>query len=172
MSMKRLCFICHIVMVYLINSSLASELNVAVIDLEKAVGAAEAVKTINTKLDEEFKTEREELRELRTKLDELEEKQKQNENKMTKERSNKLESELRRRRVQYSNFYGAISEKADSRQEELMEKINPLIKQAIKEVIESNHYDIVYERDKLLHFDPKLDISAKITEKINELADK
>ena len=172
MSINRFYFMCFTLIVYLVNTCFSSELKIAVVDLEKAVGAAEAVKLINAQLDEEFKQERDELNELRAKVDELEEKHRQDEKTMSKEQSNKLESEIRRRRVQYSYFYEAISEKADTRQEELMEKINPQIQQAIKEVVESNQYDMVYERDKLLHFNPKFDISDKLTNKINELTGK
>ena len=160
-------------MVFLVNASFSDELKIAVVDLEKAVGAANAVKTINSQLDDEFKEERKEIKDLRAKIDEMEKekKEKQEGKNINEEELNKLEGELRRRRIQYSYFFEAVSEKADERHQELMEKINPLIKQAIKEVIESDNYNIVHQKENLLHFDPKFDISEKLTEKINQLTE-
>ena len=144
-------------------------LKIAVVDLEKAIGDAEAVKAIASKLDAEFAGERKELKSFKEKIAELEEKQKQEAETNDQETADKVESELRRKRIQYSYFYEAVSEKADQRHEELMEKINPLIQQAIKKTIESGNFDIVYQQENLLHFDPKFDISAKLTQKINQL---
>ena len=141
--------------------SLASDLKVAVISLEKAVGKAEAIKKINAQLDEEFKKEREDLKELRSEIEKLEKKIKEKE-----KPDDKLEGELRRRRIQYSYFFEAVSEKADKRHEELMAEINPLVKQAIKDITEQ--YDIVYDGAELLHFNPSLEITDRLTQKIND----
>ena len=156
----------------LTNVVFSEDLKIAVVDLERAIGDADAVKAITSQLDAEFAEERKELKNFKEKIVKLEAKQKQELETKDQETTDKLESDLRQRRIQYGYFYEAISEKADQRHQELMEKINPLIQKAIKKTIESGEYDIVYQQENLLHFDSKFDISAKLTQSINQLVSK
>ena len=153
----------------LIPSVISSELRVAVIDLEAAIEASKAAQAVEKQMDIEFEKEKRDLINLRMEIDDLEAMQTKESQTISEGKAEELKLKMKEKQTEYQLLFDLVSKQTEKRYGELVSGIDPLIQQAIKEVLESGEYDLIHSSNDILHFDPKLDISQKLTEKLNQL---
>ena len=170
--MKKL-FTVLLVCIFLviINSSMAEPPRIAVIDLDGAIGASNAASTVEKKMDEEFDEVKKKLQKMGMELDELVTRQTRDGDKISAEEKGNLTKDIEKRKTVYELMLKTVSQKSEKRYSQLVKDIDPLIQKAIKEIVESGEYDIVHHKKDILYSDAQFDISAKLTERLNQLTE-
>ena len=74
--------------------------------------------------------------------------------------------------VSVTNELKALSQESQrrlqARQQELLQPVLSDTQEAIKEIMKEDGYDVVFRREALVEFNPKMDITLKVTLKLNE----
>ena len=146
----------------------AAEQKIAVVDVQKAMRAANEVKVIEAQLKKEFSAEEKKIGELKKQIEGLKEQQQRNWAVMGDAEKQKLQEEG----LQVTNELKALSQDSQrrlaARQQELLQPVILQAQEAIKEVMKEGGYNMVFRRAALVEFDPKHDITLKVTLNLNE----
>jgi outer membrane protein len=155
-------------MVFLTGASFAADKKLAVVDVQKAMRSADKVKEIESKLKKEFSVEEKKIEELKKKITELKERQQRDWAIMGDAEKRKLQEEG----MNVTNELKALSQESQrrlqTRQQELLQPVVSDAQDAIKDIMKEEGYDVVFRREALVEFDPKMDITLKVTLKLNE----
>ncbi|MBL4606390.1 MAG: OmpH family outer membrane protein [Pseudomonadales bacterium] len=148
--------------------SSAADKKFAVVDVQKAMRSADKVKEIESKLKKEFSAEQKKIVELKNKITALKEQQQRDWAIMGDGEKRKLQEDG----MKVTNELKALSQESQrrlqSRQQELLQPVVGDAQDAIKEIMKEEGYDVVFRREALVEFDPKMDITLKVTLKLNE----
>jgi len=148
--------------------SSAADKKFAVVDVQKAMRSADKVKEIESKLKKEFSAEQKKIVELKNKITALKEQQQRDWAIMGDGEKRKLQEDG----MKVTNELKALSQESQrrlqSRQQELLQPVVSDAQDAIKEIMKEEGYDVVFRREALVEFDPKMDITLKVTLKLNE----
>lgn len=146
----------------------AAQLKIAVVNSDAAIGQSEEFKTFRDALLEEFSEEQGEIQTLQEDIVALQQR-------VTDERDVMSETEMREVQKEIENknldleFRGKKFEKdVNDRQVEFFQTMTPKFRAVVNDLIEIERYDFVLERRQLLFANMKHDITAKVTEKLNE----
>ena len=145
-----------------------AELKIAVVNSDAAIGQSEEFKTFREALQQEFSGEQGELKTLQDSIAALQQR-------VVDERDVMSESEMRdvQKEIENKNldleFRGKKFEKdVNDRQVEFFQSMTPKFQAVVNDLIEIERYDFVYERRQVIFANMKHDITAKVTEKLNE----
>lgn len=166
--MKKIMSILGIVLMFVAPLAFAEKIRIAVVDLQGAVTASEEVKTIAEQLKTEFKDEDQKIRNLQTKLRELQEKQKKDGAIMSEAEGRKLMEEGTRLANELKFLTQESQRRLQGRQQELIGPILQRAQGAVEEVIKEGGFDIVLRREAVLEYSPDMDITKKVTAKLNK----
>jgi len=155
-------------MVLFTGASFAADKKLAVVDVQKAMRSADKVKEIESKLKKEFSVEEKKIEELKKEITELKERQQRDWAIMGDAEKRKLQEEG----MKVTNELKALSQESQrrlqTRQQELLQPVVSDAQDAIKDIMKEEGYDVVFRREALVEFDPKMDITLKVTLKLNE----
>ena len=156
-------------MVFFSGASFAAGNKMAVVDVQKAMRSADKVKEIESKLKKEFSSEEKQIEGLKKKITDLKETQQRDwaimgdaEKRKLQEKGMKLTNELKKISQESQN-------RLQVRQQELLQPVVSDAQEAIKEIMKEEGYNVVLRREALVEFDPKMDITLKVTLKLNEM---
>jgi len=145
-----------------------AQVKIAVVNSDLAIGQSEEFKTFRDGLQEEFATEQTGLQALQEDLETLQQR-------VVDERDVMSETELRDVQKEIENkqldleFRGKKFQKdVNDRQNEFFQKMTPKFRAVVNDLIEIERYDFVLELRTVLFANPRHDITAKVTEKLNE----
>ena len=146
----------------------AAQLKIAVVNPDAAIGQCEEFKTFRDALLEEFSDEQSQVQQLQSDIEGLQQR-------VIDERDVMSETELREVQKEIENkgldldFRGKKLQKdVGDRQNEFFQEMTPKFQAVVNDLIEVERYDVVFERRSLLFANMKHDITAKVTEKLNE----
>ena len=155
-------------------------LQVAVVDIEIAIANTEQAKAYGKKLNEEFKDQIDEVRKLAKKLGDLQEKMQRDRDVLSATDLSRMGGDLDELNQEYKYKVGKLQRERNKRQQDLMGQLGPLLDKALKEIIETDKYDLVLQRctqiegrqcpptQTVLFSTPTLDITKRVTAKLNE----
>ena len=69
--------------------------------------------------------------------------------------------------VDYQFLVQKLQKSQNESQQELLAAMNPKLQAAIKEIIDEGTYNVIIERRSAIFVSPDLDITKKVTEKLN-----
>ncbi|MBV1870430.1 MAG: OmpH family outer membrane protein [Gammaproteobacteria bacterium] len=159
-------------LVFFSGLTVAAEKKFAVVDVQKAMRSADTVKEIEAKLKKEFTAEEKKVETLKNKINELKERQKRDWAIMGDAEKRKFQEEG----MNVTNELKALSQESQrrlqARQQELLQPVLSDTQEVIKDIMKEDGYDVVFRREALVEFNPKMDITLKVTLKLNEKSQK
>lgn len=150
------------------GSVLAAEPKIAVVDVQKAMRATDKVKAIEAQLKTEFSDEEKKIADLQKKIGELKEKQQRDWAVMSDPEKRKLQEDGMKLTGELQALSQDSQRKLATRQQELLQPVIVKAQEVIKGIMKSDGYGLVMRREAVVDFDPKMDITAKVTLKLNE----
>lgn len=146
----------------------AAQLKIAVVNPDEAIGQCEEFKAFRNSLLEEFSDEQAAVQQLQKDIEALQQR-------VVDERDVMSETELRDVQKEVENksldleFRGKKLQKdVGDRQNEFLQEMSPKFHAVVNDLIEIERYDVVFERRSVLYANVKHNITAKVTEKLNE----
>ena len=155
-------------MVFFTGLASAAEKKLAVVDVQKAMRSADKVKEIEAKLKKEFSEDEKKIEALKKKITELKERQKRDWAVMGDAEKRKLQEEGMRVTNELKVSSQESQRRLQARQQELLKPVVSDAQEVIKDIMKEEGYDVVFRREALVEFDPKMDITLKVTLKLNE----
>ena len=170
--MNKVISILSLVFLLVTTSAFAGKSKIAVVDLQSAVSGSEEVKAISEQLRTEFKDEDAKIRALQAQLQGLQEKQ-QKDGAIMSEAERKTLMEDGTRLANELKFITQESQRRlQGRQKELIGPILQKAQKAVKDVVAEGGYELVFRREAVVEFSPEMDITKKVTAKLNDSSKK
>jgi outer membrane protein len=142
--------------------------NVAVLDMAAALFNSDKAKAVDEQIKAETSEDEQKVRNLAEQGRALQEKMQKDAAVMSDADKNKTQQQLEEINVQYQFLVQKLQNLLNERRQQFQQTYAPNLVQAIQEVVEEGKYDLVLRADAVLHFENSYDITAKVTEKLNQ----
>jgi outer membrane protein len=151
----------------LLATPVLAEMKIAVADSQMALMASDAAKKAVEKLQGELKVQRDRMNQLKNEIEGLDAKAKKDGAVMSAKDKQDLQKQAEGKIQEYNNLGQTIQRRTQEVQNELLQRMLPKMEAAIEELQKTNKFDIIIERKSAIFADPSVDITKKITEKLN-----
>jgi len=141
--------------------------NVAVADSQAAIMATEMAKKTFEKLNNDMKPQRDRLDQLRKDIAAIEEKFQKNSAVMSDKDKRDLQKQAESKLGEFKNLADAVQKRANEVQQDMLKTLIPKTEVVVEEIRKAGNYDIIIEKKNVIFADPSVDITKKITEKLN-----
>lgn len=160
-----------IMMTGLVSALLAApamaELKIAVADSQMALMASDAAKKAVEKLQSDMKVQRDRMAQLKDEIEALDAKAKKDGAVMSAKDKQELQKQAESKIQEFNNLGQTIQRRTQEVQNDLLQRMIPKMEAAIEEIQKTAKYDIIIEKKSVIFADPAVDITKKITEKLN-----
>ena len=146
----------------------AAQLKIAVLNTDLAIGQSEEFKVFNAALEEEFADEQAQLQKLQEEIAALQKREADERDVMSQTELAEVQKEKGDKEIDIEFLGRKFQKELNDRQTEFFQKMTPKLRAVVNDLIEIERYDLVYDRRTLLFANMKHDITAKVTEKLNE----
>jgi outer membrane protein len=142
-------------------------LKIAVLNMAEALLNSDVAKGIELELQAETKEDQDKLRNLATQGQQLQERLQKDGEVMSEAEQRRVVGEIQEIQNQYQFLLQKIQTLSNERRQQFQQTYAPNLVQAISEVVEEEGFDLVIRGEAALYYDNTLDITARVTEKLN-----
>ena len=147
----------------------SAELKVAVLDTQRALVESEEAKILLKRAQEELQKEEDEVRALGEEILGLQEKLKTDGEVMSATEQRRMTKDIEDKQIDYQFLVNKLQKAVNDRRQEVLQLMVPKIDKVLKDLIEIEGYDMIMERgNNLRYVNSRLEITRKVTEKLNE----
>lgn len=150
-----------------VNAQADNGLKIAVLNMAEALLNSEVAKGVEQELQAETKEDQDKLRNLATQGQQLQQRLQQDAEVLSEAEQRRIVGEIQEIQNQYQFLMQKIQTLSQERQQQFQQTFAPNLVQAISEVVEEEGFDLVIRAEAALYFDGPLDITARVTEKLN-----
>lgn len=146
----------------------AAPLKIAVLDMAGALFNSERAKVVDAAIKEETAEDEGKIRALAEQAQALQAKLDQDAAVMSEDEKRKTTEQIQEIGVQYQFLVQKIQTLLQERREQFQNTHAQSLIQAIQTVVEEGQYDVVLRAEAALHYRTEFDITARVTEKLNQ----
>lgn len=146
----------------------AQDAKIGVLNALQALFNSDAARIVQVELEQEFGADEERAQELTDQLNALREEFNQNEAVMSEQEINRMNSNAQDLQVQLQLIQERVQTALQEKNQEFLESMQGDLAEAVTDVVAEGGYDIILNSDSAPYFAPVLDITAKVTAKLNE----
>ena len=154
------------------QSALAQDTKIGVLNALQALFNSDAAKVVQQELELEFSADEARAVELTTQLTEMRDNFQQNEAVMTQDEIRRMNSSAQDLQVQLQLIQERVQKALQEKNQEFLESKQEQLAAAVTEIVAEGGFDLIINVDAAPYFSPVLDITAKVTAKLNELPPK
>jgi outer membrane protein len=144
-----------------------AEMKIAVADSQAALMATDVAKKTVEKLQGELKVQYDRMGQLKSELEGLQGKFQKDGAVMSDKDKQALQKQAEGKLQEYINLAQTVQKRMQDTQNSLLQTMIPKMEATIEEIQKTNKYDIIIEKKNVIFTDPAVDITKKITEKLN-----
>lgn len=148
--------------------STAAEPNIAVVDAEQAIGNTVEAQQFLEVLQQELAADREMLENLQTEIQELQQRVADEGDVMSDTERRAVAKEIEDKRLELEFNATKYQKELEDRQREFLSSMGPKFQAVLDDLIQIERYDFVLGARTVMFANMRHDITAKITEKLNE----
>lgn len=145
-----------------------SGLNIAVLDMATALLNSDVAKGVEEELQAETAEDQTKLRNLAEQGQNLQERLQQDAEVMSEAEQRRIVGEIQEIQNQYQFLLQKVQTLSQERRQQFQQTYAPNLVQAISDVVEEDGFDIVLRAEAALFYNNPLDITARVTEKLNQ----
>jgi outer membrane protein len=165
--MKRVSGILISLMLSLVGFNAFAEAKIGVVDLQKIMQTSSQMKTIQQKLEKDFKPRRDKLVAMEEGLKQDMEKFKRDGSIMSDSQKKDLEKKILATQQTFEREGQQYQQELSTAHNEAMEELYSKIRKAIAKVADTDKYDIVLQKDAAPYSSEKLDITENVIKQIS-----
>lgn len=154
--------------VLLAASGAAAELNIAVLDTQRALVESQEAQELMRSAQFDLEEEQGRLNTLGQEIRGLQEQMQKDAEVMSPAEQRRKQKEIEDKRIDYEFLVNKLQKEVQDRRQELMQMMAPKVDAVLQDLIEAEGYDLILQRGNLLYADSRHDITGKVTEKLNE----
>ena len=140
---------------------------VAVADSQSAVMSTDYAKKTFDKLNADMKPQRDRLDQLRKEISGMEEKFQKNGSIMSDKEKQDLQKQAESKLNEFNGLAQSVQKRAQEVQQDMVQKMLPKMEIAVEEIRKAGNIDVIVEKKNVIWAEPAIDITKKITEKLN-----
>lgn len=146
-----------------------AEVKIAIVDVQGAILQSEEAKRLLQQIQDEFKDEEDEIRQIQTDAAAMMERLQKDAEVMSDVEKRRIQQQIESKNNDFVFFRQKLQRQVEERQQELFAGINGKVQKAVEELVKSDDYDLILPRQAALYVNPVYNITRKVTEKLNEL---
>jgi outer membrane protein len=150
------------------QGAFAQGTKIGVLNALQALFNSESAKVAQEEIRQEFIIDEERALELTTSLTELQEEYQQNEAVMTEAEISRMNSNAQDLQVQLQLIQERVQTALQEKNQAFLASMQEELAAAVTDVVAEGGYDLILNVDSAPYFAPVLDITAKVTAKLNE----
>ena len=156
-------------MMFLLSPVAFAEIKIGFVDVQLAILSTEQAKVIQAQINEEFKPEQDKIRQIQSEAAALIENLQKNAEVMSDAEKRKLTLKIEDKDNALKYEGQRLERQVTERQQELFTGIQGKLQKVIEDLVISDDYDVILPRQTALYTSDILDITRKVTEKLNQL---
>ena len=145
-----------------------AQINVAVVNTVQAIQQSEEAKAFMERIQQDLEPEQTELQGLQQEIANLRQRVQDEGDVMSAEEQREVAKEIENKQIDLEFRAQRLQKDVQDRQEELIQVMGPKVQAIVNDLVEVERYDLVFERRNVGYVNPRHDITAKVTEKLNE----
>jgi outer membrane protein len=142
---------------------------IAVLDMAGALFNSDRAKVVNDRIEQETSEDKAKLTSIQEQAKTISDRVQQDAAVMSDEEKRKAQTDLQDLSVQYQTVGERVNTLLEQRRQEFQQQHTQALIQAIQAVIEEGGYTMVIRSEAVLHADNAIDITARVTEKLNSI---
>ncbi|MEQ8314134.1 MAG: OmpH family outer membrane protein [Gammaproteobacteria bacterium] len=163
----RLFFACMSVML-VAQSATAQDTKIGVLNPLQALFNSDAARVVQEELEQEFATDEARATQLNEQLRALQEEYQQNEAVMTQEEIRRMNANAQDLQVQLQLIQERVQQALQEMNQQFLQSMQDELAAAVTDVVAEGGFDLILNADSAPYFAPVLDITARVTAKLNE----
>jgi len=155
-------------LVFFSQGVFAQDTKIGVLNALQALFNSDAALVVQEELEQEFSQDEQRAEELTSQLQALQEEYQQNEAVMTEEQIRRMNSEAQDLQVQLQLIQERVQQALQEKNQQFLADMQDELAQAVTDVVAEGGFDLILNVDSAPYFAPVLDITARVTAKLNE----
>jgi outer membrane protein len=148
---------------------MAQDTKIGIINLEQALFNSEAARVVQEELQSEFSGDERRAQTLQEELVALQQKFQQDEAIMSESEIRQMNADAQEKQLQLQLISERVQQALQQKNQQFVESMRGTLTEAITDVVAEGGYDLILNATGVAYADPVLDITPKVTAKINEL---
>jgi outer membrane protein len=157
-----------VLLLLLAASAASAELKIAVLDTQRALLESEEAKQLLQSAQTDLEKEQNDVNALGAEIMSMQEQMQKDADVMSPSEQRKRQKAFEDKQIEYQFQVNRLQKEVQDRRQELMQLMAPKIDAVLKDLIETEGYDVIMQRGSLLYANSKHDITRRVTEKLNE----
>jgi outer membrane protein len=149
---------------------LGQDTKIGIINLEQALFNSDPARGVQEELQVEFASDEQRAQALQNELIALQQKFNQDEAIMSESEKRQLNADAQEKQLQLQLISERVQAALQEKNQQFIDTMRQTLSEAISEVVAEGGYDLVLNAAGVAYADPVLDITPKVTAKINEIA--
>lgn len=150
------------------QTAVAQDTKIGVLNPLQALFNSDAARIVQEELEQEFSVDEARATELTEQLQALQEEYQQNEAVMTEDEIRRMNSNAQDLQVQLQLIQERVQQALQQKNQEFLANMQDELAAAVTDVVAEGGYDLILNSESAPFFSPVLDITARVTAKLNE----
>ena len=146
----------------------AQDTKIGVLNALQALFNSDAAQVVQTELEQEFAVDEARATELTEQLQGLQEEYQQNEAVMTEDEIRRMNASAQDLQVQLQLIQERVQQAIQEKNQEFLASMQEELASAVTDVVAEGGFDLILNADSAPYYAPVLDITARVTAKLNE----
>ena len=150
------------------QSAAAQDAKIGILNAIQALFNSDAARVVQEELEQEFAQDEQRATELTEELTTLQEQYQQNEAVMSEDEVRRMNSDAQDLQVQLQLIQERVQTALQEKNQEFVQSMQEELTQAVMDVVAEGGFDLILNTESAPYFAPVLDITARVTAKLNE----
>ena len=155
-------------LVFVSQGAIAQDTKIGVLNALQALFNSDAARVVQEELEQEFGVDEARANELAEQLTALQQQYQQNEAVMSQEEIRRMNSNAQDLRVQLQLIQERVQQALQEKNQEFLQSMQEELAAAVTDVVAEGGFDLILNVDSAPYFAPVLDITARVTAKLNQ----
>jgi len=156
-------------LVMISQGAIAQDTKIGMLNALQALFNSDAARVVQEELEQEFSIDEARAQELTEQLTTLGEQFQQNEAIMTDEEKRRMNADAQDLQVQLQLIQERVQQALQAKNQEFLESMQEELAAAVTDVVAEGGFDLILNVDSSPYFAPVLDITPRVTAKLNEM---
>ena len=161
-------FILILWLVTFAQNAAAQDAKIGILNAIQALFNSDAARVVQEELEQEFAQDEQRATELTEELTTLQEQYQQNEAVMSEDEVRRMNSDAQDLQVQLQLIQERVQTALQEKNQEFIQSMQEELTQAVMDVVAEGGFDLILNTESAPYFAPVLDITARVTAKLNE----
>jgi len=150
------------------QNAAAQDAKIGILNAIQALFNSDAARVVQEELEQEFAQDEQRATELTEELTTLQEQYQQNEAVMSEDEVRRMNSDAQDLQVQLQLIQERVQTALQEKNQEFVQSMQEELTQAVMDVVAEGGFDLILNTESAPYFAPVLDITARVTAKLNE----